>query len=148
MHGLYFDDFKVGDRFTTAGYTFTEAAIIDFAFQYDPQPFHLDVEAARNSVFGGLVASGFHTLSVCFRLIYQQGVFATANMGGRGLDELRWTRAVRPGDTIHVEMEVLEVTPSSRPDRGNMRMAFAAKTAAGETVMTAVLMPVLARRPA
>lgn len=145
MADLYFDDFKVGDRFTTAGYTFTESAIIDFAFQYDPQPFHIDMEAARKSMFNGLAASGFHTLSIAFRLMYQLGIF-TNNMGGRGVDELRWTRPVRPGDTIHVEVEVLEIVPSSRPDRGNMRVSLTTKISSGETVMTATLMPIMQRR--
>lgn len=147
MADLYFDDFKVGDRFRTGGYTFTEAAIIDFAFQYDPQPFHIDVEAAKASMFAGHAASGFHTLSVCFRLMYQQGAFAN-NMGGRGVDELRWTRPVRPGDTVYVEMDVREAVLSLRGDRGNMRVGITATLSTGETVMTAILMPIMARRPA
>ena len=144
----WFDDFKVGQRFETDGYTFTESSIIDFAFQYDPQYFHLDRERAAGSIYGGLVASGFHTLAVVFRLIVQARVFGPGNMGGKGMDDMRWQRAVRPGDTLRVTCEVLELLPSSLPDRGNMRMSFRAWNQYNETALTGVLMPVIQRRPA
>ena len=144
----WFDDFRVGQRFDTDGYTFTESSIIDFALQYDPQYFHMDCERASGSIYGGLVASGFHTLSMVFRLIVQARVFGPGNMGGRGMDDVRWQRAVRPGDTLRVTCEVLEMLPSSRPDRGNMRMSFRAWNQYNETALTGVLMPVIQRRPA
>ena len=145
--GRWFDDFRVGQRFETDGYTFTESGIIDFALQYDPQYFHLDRERAVESIYGGLIASGFHTLAVVFRLIVQAQVFGPGNMGGKGMDDLRWQRAVRPGDTIRVTCEVLELLPSSRPDRGNMRMSFRAWNQYNETALTGVLMPVIQCRP-
>lgn len=116
---LYLDDFEVGQSFPTPGKTFTEAEIIDFAMQYDPQPFHIDVEAASQSPFGGLIASGFQTFAISFRLFYLAGVFRSASIGSPGCDELRWTLPVRPGDTLHVIAEVEEVRPSrSKRDRG------------------------------
>ena len=146
--GRWFDDFKIGQRFETDGYTFTESSIIDFAFQYDPQYLHLDRERAAGSIYGGLVASGFHTLAVVFRLIVQARVFGPGNMGGKGMDDVRWQRAVRPGDTLSVTCEVVELLPSSLPDRGNMRMSFRAWNQYNETALTGVLMPVIQRRPA
>ena len=145
--GRWFEDFKVGQRFETDGYTFTESGIIDFALRYDPQYFHMDRERAADSIYGGLIASGFHTLSVVFRLLVQARVFGSGNMGGKGLDELRWQRAVRPGDTLRVTCQVLELLPSSRPERGNMRMSFDARNQYNETALTGVLMPVIQRRP-
>lgn len=146
--GAFFEDFAVGDRWRTGGFTFTEAAIVDFAFQYDPQPFHIDIEAANASMWEGLIASGFHTLAVCFRLVYQSGVLVANNVGGKGLDELRWHRPVRPGDTLSVEVEVIAARPSSRPDRGNLHLRYRALNQRGETVMTAVLLHLVRRRAA
>ena len=146
--GRWFDDFKVGQRFETDGYTFTESDIIDFALRYDPQYFHLDRERAAGSIYGGLVASGFHTLSVVFRLLVQAQAFGSGNLGGKGMDEVRWQRAVRPGDTIRVTCQVLELLPSSHPERGNMRMSFRAWNQYRETALTGVLLPVIQRRPA
>ena len=105
MDTRYLDDLTPGDRFVSGGFTFTEAAIIDFAFQYDPQSFHLDANAAADSPYGGLIASGFHTIAVCFRLFIQNGIFAQSSIGSPGLDELRWLAPVRPGDTLHSEVE-------------------------------------------
>lgn len=145
--GRWFDDFRIGQRFETDGYTFTESSIIDFALQYDPQYFHLDRERAVESIYGGLVASGFHTLSVVFRLLVQARVFGSGNLGGKGIDELRWLRAVRPGDTLRVSCKVLELLPSSHAGRGNMRMSFRARNQHDETMLTGVLMPVIQRKP-
>ena len=144
----FFEDLTVGTRWTSPGYTFTEAAIVDFALRYDPQPFHLDAETAKETIYGGLIASGFHTLSICFRLVHQTGVIAANNMGGKGIDELRWPRAVRPGDTIRVEAEVLTARISSRPDRGNVQVRFNARNQQGETVLTANLSYVVRCRDA
>ena len=144
----FFEDVSVGDRWVSPGYTFTEGDVVDFALRYDPQPFHIDrAHAETESIYGGLIASGFHTLAICFRLVHMTGVFAGSNIGGRGLDELRWPRAVRPGDTVRVAFEVLEARTSSRPDRGNVTVAWTATNQEGETVLTARLLHVLARRP-
>ena len=135
---LLFVEFKVGDRYTSPGYTFTEAAIIDFAFQYDPQLFHLDVVAAKETIYGGLIASGFHTLCVAFRLVNQSGL-PRFNVGGKGIDEVRWIKAVRPGDTLHVGVEVVEAVASRMADRGNVKLKYTALNQAGEPVLTALL---------
>ena len=145
----YLDDLKKGDRFESGGYTFTESGIVEFAFAYDPQPFHIDAEAARKSNYGGLIASGFQTLAVAFRLVYQTGFVRDASMGGPGMDELRWLKPVRPGDTLRCTAEVLEVQPSrSKPDRGILKLALAARNQADETVMTVTFIILLKRKPA
>lgn len=145
----YLDDFSPGERFSTPGVTLTDAAIIDFALQYDPQAFHLDARAAADSLYGGLIASGFHTLSLAFRLFIQGGMLAASSMGSPGIDELRWLAPVRPGDTLHVELEVLEVKPSaSRPDRGILRLRYVAHNQHGDAVLSFIVNHFLKRRPA
>jgi acyl dehydratase len=147
MTDRYFDDFAVGESFETRGVTLTESGIIDFAMSYDPQPFHIDVEAARRSNYGGLIASGFQTLALGFRMVLETGIFRACSMGSPGFDELRWRRPVRPGDTLHVESEVVEKKPSSsRPDRGILRMAYRIKNQNGEEVLTFLSMHLLKRR--
>ncbi len=137
MSARYFEDFALGERFTTRGCTISEAQILDFAFHYDPQPFHLDKLAAEDWPYGGLIASGFQTLLISFRLWYAEGVINAASLGSPGMDELRWSAPVRPGDTLHVEAEVIEVRPSrSKPDRGTVIIAYAVKNQAQATVMT------------
>ncbi|SMF32507.1 Acyl dehydratase [Tistlia consotensis] len=144
----YLDDFTVGERFVSRGATLSEAQILDFAWQWDPQPFHLDAEAAAGWGFEGLIASGFHTLLVGFRLFQQENVWNAASVGSPGMDELRWLKPVRPGDTIHAEVEVVEVRPSrSRPDRGSARLRYEMINQRGETVMTVVAIHLLRRRP-
>ena len=147
MTDLYFEDFAVGDRFKTRGVTLTESMIVDFALRYDPQPFHIDVEAAKSSIYGGLIASGFQTLALGFRMVWETGVFRAASMGSPGFDELRWLRPVRPGDTLHVELEVVEIKPStSKPDRGIARIKYWIKNRNGEDVITFTAMQLLRRR--
>ncbi len=143
----YFDDFAVGEKFVTRGVTLTESMIIDFALTYDPQPFHIDVEAAKQSNYGGLIASGFHTLALGFRMVLETGVFRVASMGSPGFDELRWLKPVRPGDTLHTELEVVEKKPSSsKPDRGIARIAYRIKNQKGEDVLTFLSMHLLKRQ--
>jgi acyl dehydratase len=145
----YFEDFKVGDTFVTGGVTLTESAIIDFAITYDPQPFHLDVTAAKAGPFGGLIASGFQTLALGFRQVLDLGVLKGGSMGSPGLDELRWTRPVRPGDTLRVKGEVMETkASSSKPDRGTVRVRYAFVTQTDETVLTMSCIHILKRRSA
>ncbi len=148
MAELYFEDFKVGDRFVTPGKTLTEKEIIDFAKVYDPQEFHLDPAAAKQTIYGGLIASGFQTLAFGFRLVFDTGILTAASMGSPGFDELRWLKPVRPGDTLHVEMEVTESRPSqSKPDRGIMRAAYRYLNQKGEAVLTYTAMHLLKRKP-
>lgn len=142
----YFDDFHPGDHFVSKGITFTEADIIAFALRYDPQPFHIDVEAAKSSPYGGLIASGFHTLAQTFRMMLQEGIIADCSLGSPGMDELRWLAPVRPGDTLHMEGEVVEAKPSSsKPDRGIVRMDYRAVNQRDEVVMTFRVLHLLKR---
>lgn len=148
MRDRYFEDFAVGERFTSKGATLTETQILDFALKYDPQPFHLDVEAAKETHFGGLIASGFQTLSLGFRLIYDTGFFKACSVGSPGMDELRWSRPVRPGDTIRTEAEIMELRPSSsKPDRGSARIAYRVLNQAGEVVMSFTAIQIFLKRP-
>lgn len=139
MRGHYFDEIKVGDTAKTGGVTITEEAIIDFGLKYDPQYFHIDREASKKSIFGDLVASGFHLFALSFRLIYDSGVLLR-NLGGNAADEVRWLKTVKAGETISVNMEVAELKPlSSRPDQGMVRIKYSAVNQADEPVMTFLL---------
>ncbi|MFT6914511.1 MAG: acyl dehydratase [Motiliproteus sp.] len=148
QHDRYLYDFKLGERFVTPGVTLTESAIIDFAMKYDPQSFHLDVSAAADSLFGGLIGSGFQTLALSFRLFIQSGILEACSMGSPGMDEVRWLAPVRPGDTLYTEVEVLEVKPStSKPDRGILRMRYIAINQDGERVLSYIINHFVKRRP-
>jgi len=137
MIEMYFEDFKPGDRFVSPGITVTESMIIDFALVYDPQPFHLDSEAAAVSHFGGLIASGIQTLALGFRAFLQLGLFRACGMGSPGIDELRWLAPVRPGDTLRSEVEVVNARPSrSKLDRGILMMEFKIRNQRDEAVLT------------
>lgn len=108
---LYYEDIEVGQAFELGSYTVTEEEILDFARKFDPQPFHIDEEAARDSMFGGLIASGWHTASICMRLYVDTILNRSASMGSPGLDQLRWKRPVRPGDTLTGRFRVIERKP-------------------------------------
>ncbi len=149
MTDLYFEDFTVSARFASPGITVTEGEIIQFALRYDPQAFHLDVEAAKQSPYGGLIASGFQTLGLSFRLFLQTGVFAACSLGAIGVDEVRWLLPVKPGDTLRVVSEVMEAkASSSKPDRGIARIKHTTLNQRGEAVQTMVGIHILRRRPA
>lgn len=146
---LYFEDFTAGREFRTDGATVTESQILDFALAFDPQPFHMDLEAARQSIFGGLIASGFHTMALTFRLFAQTGALAACSLGSPGVDELRWLRPVRPGDTLRATVQVVEQRPSgSKPDRGIIRLHWTALNQRSEPVLTMTSMQLVRRRPA
>jgi acyl dehydratase len=143
----YLEDIHVGDRFRSTDYAVTEGEIIGYAIRYDPQPFHTDPAAATKSVFGGLVASGWFTASVTMRLIAQSEIRIAGGLIGLGVDELRWPRPVRPGDTLHVETEVLEVRPSrSHLDRGIVRVRNTTLNQKEEVVQTLVTTLFVPRR--
>ena len=147
MTDRYFDDFQVGESFRSAGVTVTESEIIRYALDYDPQPFHIDAEAAARSPFGGLIASGSHTLGLGWRMFLQEGLLKACSLGSPGIDELRWPAPVRPGDTVHMEAEVLETRPSSsKPDRGTLRMGYRIVNQRGEAVLTMTIIHILRRR--
>ncbi len=147
MDTRYLNNLQVGQRFVSAGITLTESEIIDFAWRYDPQRFHLDVNAAADSPYGGLIASGFQSMVLCFRLFIQSGVLAASSLGSPGIDELRWLAPVRPGDTLHTVVEVLEVRPSSsKPDRGIARMKYQGVNQRDEAVLSFIINHLLKRR--
>lgn len=115
----YYEDIEVGETQTFGEYQVTKEQIVEFAERYDPQPFHTDEAAARESPFGGLIASGWHTAAMCMRMLAEGPVRERASIGARGADELRWHEPVRPGDTLHLETEVVDKRPSeSDPRRG------------------------------
>lgn len=144
----YYEDLELDEVYDAGGYTVTKEEAITFAEQFDPQPFHIDEEAARESMFGGLIASGLHTLCLSVRLFiteFIQGAEGVANMGGSGMDDLRWHRPVYPGDTLRVQVEVVEKSPSeSRSDRGYVDFGLRAFTD-GEEVLTVVLHNIVSR---
>jgi len=144
---LYLEDLHVGQRFVSASERLTLEQITRFAAEYDPQPFHLDEIAARSSVFEGLAASGWHTASVSMRLLVGGGLPIAGGIVGTG-GELLWLKPVRPGDTLHVETEVLEIVPSrSKPDRGMVRVRALTINQDGETVQSFTPRMVVPRRP-
>jgi acyl dehydratase len=129
-------------------HTFTEEEIIAFARQFDPQPFHIDREAAKKSFFGGLIASGWHTCSIAMRLSVDTYVSKTVSLGSPGLDNIRWLKPVRAGDTIRYARVVLESRPSaSRIDVGLVKGRWEATNQAGELVMTMEGWGMFGRRP-
>lgn len=147
MTARYFDDFEIGETFHSGTVTLTEPALLDFARVYDPQPFHLDRQAAAEGPFGELVASGFQTLVLAFRVFYDANVINACSLGSPGMDELRWVKPVRPDDTLSVAAEVLDKRPSkSKPDRGILRMAYTVTNQDDEPVMTFTTIHMMKRR--
>ena len=145
---VYFEDFTPGREFRTEGITVTEGQIIDFAMTFDPQPFHLNVEAAKATIYEGLIASGFQTMALTFRLFVQTRALAACSLGSPGVDEVRWLRPVRPGDTLKATVQVLEQRPStSKPDRGIVRLHWTTVNHRGEPVLTMTSMQLVRRRP-
>ncbi|THE65994.1 MaoC family dehydratase [Salinadaptatus halalkaliphilus] len=115
----YYEDIEIGETDEFGEYHVTKEEIIEFAEQYDPQPFHTDEEAAKESAFGELIASGWHTASICMRMLADGPIQKRAGMGARGVDELRWKQPVKPGDTLHLRTEVVDKRVSdSHPKRG------------------------------
>jgi len=148
MADMYFDDFEIGRTFRTHGKTISEAEILTFAMVYDPQPLHMNAESAKDGIHGGLISSGFQTISLSFSLFFRLGILDAANLGSPGFDELRWLKPVRPGDTIWMEAEVTQVKPSkSKPDRGVIFMDHRTVNQNDEVVMTVKCMHMLRRHP-
>jgi len=130
-----FEDFVPGQVYELGSRTVTEDELVDFARKWDPQPFHVDPEAAKESVFGGLIASGWQTGAIWMRL-YVDTMLGSAARGSPGIEELRWLAPVRPGDTLSARLTVLETTPSAtRPDRGTVRIRGEMLNQDGITVM-------------
>src|SRR6185437_585311 len=144
---LYFDDLTLGQRFVTGSVTMSAEAIRAFAAQFDPQPFHLDEQAGRDSLFGGLVASGWHTAAVTMRLLVDGGLPLAGGAIGLGVD-IEWRIPVRPGDCLHVRGEVIELTPSqSRPTRGRVVTRNETVDARGRVMQVALTRMLVPRRP-
>jgi acyl dehydratase len=143
----YFEDLVIGNVLETASVTVTEEDIVQFAKRYDPQPFHIDKAAAEKSIYGGLIASGWHTASIAMRLMVDARA-QSAGMGSPGIDELRWIKPVRPGDTLRVRWTLIEARKSrSKPDRGLTRSKCEVINQNGETVMTYIGMGFVKCRP-
>ncbi len=148
MSERYLDDFAVGQTFGSGRIVIDEARIKTFAAEFDPQPFHLNAEAARKSFFGGLAASGWHTASLSMRLLVESELKPAGGIIGAGFDEFHWPRPVRPGDELRVESEVLEVRPSkSRPEQGMIKVRTTTLNQNGEAVQIFVGNLVVPRRP-
>ncbi len=145
----YLEDFAVGQVFHTGRHRVDKDQIFAFARQFDPQPFHVDEMAARQSPFQGLAASGWHTAAMTMRLMVDGELKPAGGILGVGFDELSWPRAVRPGDELRAQSEVLEVRPSkSRPDRGMIRVRTTTSNQNGETVMIFTGNLLVPKRPA
>ena len=145
----YFEDFAPGQVLELGSRTISRESMLAFAREFDPQPFHVDEEAARRSIYGGLLASGWHTCSLWMRILCDGLLTDTASLGSPGIDELRWLKPVRPGDTLSVRMTVLEAIASrSKPDRGLIRSLTEMRNQHGEVVLTARGLSLFGRRPA
>jgi acyl dehydratase len=114
----YWEDLTAGETVDIGSHTITADEIVAFAKQFDPQPFHVDAEKAKESIYGGLIASGWHTCSIAMRLMCDSYVNQAASMGSPGLEEVRWLKPVRPGDTLRATRTIEESRPTSKPDRG------------------------------
>ncbi|VFU09421.1 MaoC family dehydratase [Methylocella tundrae] len=145
---FYLDDLKIGQRFVSGSHTMDEAEIKAFAAKFDPQPFHLDDESAKDSLFGGLAASGWHTASITMKLLVEGGAPLAGGVIGAG-GEVAWPRPTRPGDRLQVESEIIDIKPSrSRPERGMVTVRSETRNQRGEVVQILTAKLVVARRPA
>ena len=148
MKKTYFEDFRVGQVIELGSCTVSKDEIIAFARKFDPQPFHIDEAAAERSIYGGLIASGWHTGSLFMRLLYDGLLSHAASMGSPGQDELRWIKPVRPGDTLSARGLVEELIPSrSKPDRGLIRTTYEVFNQDGDKVMTVRGLGMFGKRP-
>jgi acyl dehydratase len=144
----WFDDLKVGMRFASGEASLSKEDIKRFAAEFDPQPFHTDEAAAEKTVFKGLAASGWHTAAIAMKLAVEVRPFGPHPLLGAGVDELRWMKPVRPGDTLHLEGEVVELTPSRTKPQGIARIKWTAYNQNGEAVYTFTPIGIVPRRPA
>lgn len=143
---LYLDELHVGQRFISRTHVIDAAQIKAFARQFDPQPFHLDEDTAKDTLFAGLVASGWHTAAISMKLMVESGLPLAGGIIGAG-GELAWPKPTRPGDTLQVESEVVEVTPSrSRPDRGMARVRSLTRNQRNEVVQELTAKLIVPRR--
>jgi len=133
---LYFEDFTIGRVFETDRRTISQEEIIAFGRQFAPLPYHTDPEAAKDTMFGELVAAGFHTCSISFGLFIEAGIFASCAMGSPGFDNLRWKKPVRPGDSLQVTATVTEASPArDESGRNLIKLLFITSNQDGEPVL-------------
>ena len=145
----YWEDFPVGHRMDFGAMPVTREAVIEFARQFDPQPFHLDDEAARGTLFGRLSASGWHTCAMAMRMMCDAYLLESASLGSPGIDQLRWLKPVFPGDTLHVHYEVIDARPmASKPEVGLVQSRWEVRNQDDEPVMTMEGWGMFRRRPA
>jgi acyl dehydratase len=148
MPGLFREDVNAGDRFVSDAYVVTEEAMIEFAREFDPQPFHLEPAAADASVFGGLAASGWHTAAIAMRLMMTGPMQFVGGAVGLGVDELRWPIAVRPGDSLRLETEIIDARASlSKPQHGIIRIRNVMTNQNGQVVLSYTANAMVQRRP-
>ena len=148
MTERYLEDFAVGQTFRSGQRQIDAERIKTFAAEFDPQPFHLDEAAARDTIFRGLAASGWHTAAVTMRLLVESDLKPVGGIVGAGFDEFRWPRPLRPGDELHVASEVLEVRPSrSRPGQGLLKVRTTTLNQKGEPVQISIGNLMVPRRP-
>jgi len=146
---LYFEDFVVGQRVALGSVEVLESEVLEFARRYDPQPFHTDPERARASMYGGLIASGWHTCAMVMRLACDAYLLQAASLGSPGVEKIEWLEPVRPGDRLGAWREVLEARPSrSKPDRGTVYTRLEAQNQHGRVVMRMHAWSMFGRRPA
>lgn len=144
---LYLEDLRTGQLFTSPTYVMDTARIKEFASEFDPQPFHLNEDAAERSIFKGLVASGWHTAAVAMRLLATSGLDLAGGLVGLG-GEIAWPRPTRPGDVVHLEIEILEIRPSrSKPHQGIVTVRSTMLNQNGEPVYVLTARLVVPRRP-
>jgi len=147
MSRRYLEDFMVGQTFGSGRLRVDKEQIKAFAAEFDPQPFHLDEDAALDTIFGGLAASGWHTAALTMRLLVESEIAPAGGVVGAGFDEFRWPRPVRPGDELHIESEVLDVRPSrSRPNQGLIKVRTTTLNQNDEAVLVQIANLIVPRR--
>lgn len=145
---IYLEDFKSGDEKEFGRYEVTSKEIVEFAKKYDPQPFHLDEELGRQTHFGGLVASGWHTCAMTMKMVVDEMAGQSTSLGSPGVNKIRWLKPVRPGDVLRVQASVGEVRPSqSRPEMGSVEIGHKALNQDNQVVMTMTAIALYPRRP-
>ncbi len=143
----WFDDLKIGMRFRSDEATVSKEDIVRFAREFDPQPFHTDEEAAKDTILNGLAASGWHTAAIAMKLAITARPFGPHPLLGAGVDDLRWLKPVRPGDRLYLEGEVVELVPSRSKPQGIVRITWTAYNQDGEAVYTFKPIGIVPRRP-
>ncbi len=133
---MYLEEFKVGQKFHLEPITVTKEEIFEFAENYDPQPIHTDVDFANESIFEGIIASGYHTLCVVWKQWIKLNMYGKEIIGGMGLDYLKWTSPVRPNDSLKTEIEVIETTKSNKEGRGILVLKFVVCNQTDQAVLT------------